>query len=105
VVAAVEGHAGSWKVRGRDGFGKHRAAIAVLAGEDGGIAFHVEFPELEFFIPDRGPEALGQRDLVEQPIGACGVGDIFDAVGKEDSGNQRAPIPVFRAGELLGLQV
>ena len=59
-----------------------------------------QLPDLEFLARNRFLEALREGDLVEQPVGAALVGDVFGAVGKEDPAHQAVAVPMFAAGEL-----
>ena len=70
--------------------------------ERGGlVGIDREFPHLKFFGRDRLFAALRESDLVEQPIGAGLIGDVFGAVGEQHVAHQPVPVPVRGAGELI----
>ena len=59
-----------------------------------------QLPDLEFLARDRFLETLRDRDLINQPVSATGIGDVFGAVGEEDAAHQAVAVPVLAAGEL-----
>ena len=67
------------------------------------IRLHGQLPELEFFGCNGFLEALRERDLVEKPIGAGLVGDVFRAIGEEDASHQAVAMPLLAAAELRQL--
>src|SRR4051812_20593473 len=72
--------------------------IAVLAGELGAaVGIDRQLPDLEFLARDLFLEALRERDLVEEPPSATGIGDVFGAVGKEDVAHQTVAVPMLVA--------
>jgi hypothetical protein len=43
---------------------------------------------------------LGNGDFVEEPIGASGIGHVFDAIGESHAVDEAVAIPMLAAGEL-----
>ena len=76
-----------------------QARVAVWSRSDG------QLPDLEFLGGDLLLAALREGDLVEQPIGAALIGDVFGAVGEQDVAHQPVAVPVLAAGELAELMV
>jgi hypothetical protein len=93
------------KIRKRNLLAEYRAVNAVFAGQcRGAIRPDAETPDLKPLSAD-GRDALRQRDLVEQPIGAAGIGDVPGAVGEEDAAHKAVAVPVFAASELAEVGV
>src|ERR1700687_4370138 len=101
VVGEVEADFVEWEVGKFDRLGEHDAIVPVIARQDAIVSGEIdaEFPDLEFLRRD-SRNGLPEGDLVDQPVGARGVEDVFDAVGENDLGDQRMAIPVLAAHKL-----
>ncbi len=69
------------------------------------VGLDAQLPDLKFLGGDPLLAALREGDLVEQPIGAALIGDVFGAVGEQDVARQPVAIPVLAAGKLAELIV
>jgi hypothetical protein len=86
----------------RDRLCEDDLAVAVLTAEGcSAIRLHGELPDLKRCYHDGFDAALSQRDLVEQPVGAAVVGDVFRAISEEDIADETMAIPELAAGELV----
>lgn len=68
------------------------------------VLVHCQGPELELLSGDVRLE-LGAGDLVEQPVGFPGLGDVAGTIGVDDVANQAVAIELFGAGELGEIRV
>src|ERR1017187_7761708 len=67
------------------------------------IRLHRQLPELEFLRRNGFLEALRERDLVEKPVGASLVRDVFRAISEENASYHAVAMPLLAAAELRQL--
>lgn len=84
VVAEIEPDARRGEIGPLNLLGIEPVAIAVVADQDCTAASrHDKFPILEILFSELGGMLLGEGDLVDQPVRAHRVGDVFDALGAD----------------------
>ena len=75
--------------------------VAVVAGQRRRpVGTNGELPDLELFGGEASRKGWQMAIVIEQPIGAAFVGDVFRAVGKQDVAVDTVPVPVLAAGKL-----
>lgn len=78
--------------------------VAILTDECGSsIGLHRELPVLERLSGDLRFH-LSEGDFIDQPVSACGVSHIFDAIGIENVAIEGVSVPVFGSGELAQIR-
>ena len=97
VVGEPQGDAGGREVGEGDVFAVDGPAIAVAAGQRGAAPVNVERPDLKRLGFDCRLAPLRQRDFVEQPVSARLIGNVFCAVGIDDSAIEAVAVPVLAA--------
>jgi hypothetical protein len=89
------------KVRLVEELGVNDVAVAIIAGEDrSAISVDLQRPELKGFGGNVLLAALANRDCVEQPIGAAGVGNVFCTVREQHTAIDAVTIPLLAAGKV-----
>src|SRR5690242_21624286 len=95
-VGKPEGDALGGEIGYRNALRIDLSVIAVFAAKhDAAVGTDLELPHLKFLGGDRLRMALGKGDLVEQPVSASRIGDIFRTIGEGNARHEAVPVPVL----------